>query len=149
VANEKEGEDGALKHQPNGKSTEEIATNSMQPEEKDIVKKNDIETSVASGAPKEKEGVEGKETTGLVAGDEKEQGNSISSTFAFSDGAEFTDAGLDVSNKCPIAGCWKGYFENVSVSGEMTFSSSTIFAYAHPSRSFYHFYVFNRGEKIA
>ena len=44
------------------------------------------------------------------------QDKPVGSTFAEADGGEFTDAGLDLSKKCPIAGCWKGYFENVSVS---------------------------------
>ena len=31
--------------------------------------------------------------------------------------SSFTDAGLIYPDKCPRGGCWKGYFENVSVSG--------------------------------
>ena len=50
--------------------------------------------------------------------DKEHQEKLVGSTFAVADGAEFTDAGLDLSNKCPVAGCWKGYFENVSVSIE-------------------------------
>lgn len=40
-----------------------------------------------------------------------------SSTFAEVEGGTFTDAGrVTYPDKCPIGGCWKGFFENVSVS---------------------------------
>jgi len=41
----------------------------------------------------------------------------VGDTFAtMSDGDKFTDAGETNPKTCPIGGCWKGYFENVSVS---------------------------------
>jgi hypothetical protein len=41
----------------------------------------------------------------------------VRSSFAEVDGGSYTDAGkVSFPGRCPIGGCWKGYFENVSVS---------------------------------
>ena len=48
----------------------------------------------------------------------------LACSFAF-DGKKYTDAGLEAHpKKCPVGGCWKGYFENVSVSKEMRISKA-------------------------
>ena len=44
---------------------------------------------------------------------QQQQGESFAST---GEGSKFTDGGIKYPRRCPIGGCWKGYFENVSVS---------------------------------
>jgi len=57
-----------------------------------------------------------KSSNDSLLNNEKENATAMGITFAsVSEGETFTDAGLTTHRKiCPIGGCWKGYFENVS-----------------------------------
>ncbi len=76
--------------------------------------KNELETPIKPKLEEEKD-EESKATT------ECNENNFDDGRITFASenaGEKYTDAGLEYSQKCPIGGCWKGYFENVSVSNQ-------------------------------
>jgi len=77
-----------------------------------------VETHTAEVKKEESKESSSASITGIDAKtDDADRTNSTqnSSTFAEVEGGTFTDAGrVTYPDKCPIGGCWKGFFENVS-----------------------------------
>ena len=122
---EKEGNDNVLDEKENNKKSSEdknendADVNSQneksQKNEGEALNCNKNESIVETKPKLEEEKEEEKNKAKTDSNENNREEGRI--TFASENvGEKYTDAGLKYSQKCPIGGCWKGYFENVSVS---------------------------------